>query len=131
MSAIDKYMKEIEADTKLDVFNVKDVQSKLPGTKHKWVGRLIRHKQNLQQLDEKLKIHKAKLLKQVKEEAPYNVSDPAVNRAIEEQQSVADIKKEIADEKLIIQFLEKIERIFSSMTFDIKNLTEIMKLETM
>ncbi len=32
---------------------------------------------------------------------------------------------------LIVEFLEKSERIFSGMSFDIKNITEIMKLETM
>jgi hypothetical protein len=131
MKVLDTYMKEVEADTKLDVFSAKDVQSKLPGIKHKWVGRLMRHKQNVISLERSLKSKKSNLLKQVKEEAPYKVSTPVAAKAIEDQPSVIDIREQIADEKLVIAFLEKVERIFSSMTFDIKNLTEIMKLETM
>ena len=37
----------------------------------------------------------------------------------------------INEEKLIVEFLEKIEKIFSSLTYDIKNIIEIMKLEQM
>ena len=131
MKTLDKYMQEVEADTKLDVFNVKDVQSKLPGIKHKWVGRLIRHKCTRDRLFQELEDKKKYLIKAVAKESGYNVSKPAAAKAVEQHESVVDIKKQISDEKMIITFLEKIERIFNSMTFDIKNLTEIMKLETM
>jgi hypothetical protein len=131
MKILDEYMEEMEADTKLDVFTAQTVQSKLPAIKHKWVGRLIRHKQTVIELEASLKTKKSTLLKQVKDEAPYKVSSPVAAKAIEDQPSVIDIRNKIAEQKLIISFLEKVERIFSSMTFDIKNLTEIMKLETM
>ena len=42
-----------------------------------------------------------------------------------------DINQQIKEHKLVIEFLEKSEKIFSSLTFDIKNLVEIIKLETM
>jgi len=35
------------------------------------------------------------------------------------------------ENRLIIDFLEKGEKIFTGMSFDIKNITEIMKLETL
>ena len=131
MKILDEYMEEMEADTKLDVFTAQTVQSKLPAIKHKWVGRLIRHKQKVIQLETSLKSKKSTLLQQVKEEAPYKVSTPVAAKAIEDQPSIVEIHNQIAEQKLVITFLEKVEKIFSSMTFDIKNLTEIMKLETM
>ena len=43
--------------------------------------------------------------------------------------SEESIDDDIRECDAIIEFLEKVERILNSMTFDIKNLTEIMKLE--
>ena len=45
--------------------------------------------------------------------------------------SVINLNKQIKDEYLIVEFLEKCEKVLSSMTFDIKNLVEIMKMETL
>ena len=124
-------MSEIEDDTKLDVFSVKNVQSKLPGTKHKWVGRLIRHKCNIRDLEQQIIDKKKYLIKAVSEESSYVVSKPQAEKAIMNHESILTLKRKLKDEELIVTFLEKVERIFNSMTFDIKNLTEIMKLETM
>ena len=41
------------------------------------------------------------------------------------------MQTEIDDCALLIEFLEKAEKLFSSMSFDIKNLIEIMKMETL
>ena len=41
------------------------------------------------------------------------------------------INEEMKENRLIIDFLEKGEKIFTGMSFDIKNITEIMKLETL
>lgn len=124
-------MQELDTDTKLDVFNVKDVQSKLPGIKHKWVGRLIRHKHNIVTLESRIVEKREQLVTAVQNEITYAVSKPQAIKAANNHESILKLKKQIKDEELIVSFLEKIERIFSSMTFDIKNLTEIMKLETM
>ena len=131
MDTINKYMQELDTDTKLDVFNVKDVQSKLPGIKHKWVGRLIRHKHNIVTLESRIVEKREQLVTAVQNEITYAVSKPQAIKAANNHESILKLKKHIKDEELIVSFLEKIERIFSSMTFDIKNLTEIMKLETM
>ena len=128
---INKYMQELDSDTKLDVFNVKDVQSKLPGIKHKWVGRLIRHKYNIVTLEARIVEKREQLVTAVQNEITYVVSKPQAIKAANNHESILKLKNQIKDEGLIVSFLEKIERIFSSMTFDIKNLTEIMKLETM
>jgi len=128
---LDRYLQEAEADASLDVFTVKDVQSKLPGIKHKWVGRLIRTKRKLGGLYEQKEDIKNNLLHKAKEQAPYKVSDAALEKSLKKTKTITDIDKEIREYKLIIDFLERTERVFSSMTFDIKNLTEVMKLETM
>ena len=47
MELLEKYIKEMGVDVELSEFEMKDVQMKLPAIKHKWIGRLVRHKGEL------------------------------------------------------------------------------------
>lgn len=131
MEILQKYIKEMGVDCELDEFNLKDVQLKLPAIKHKWVGRLVRHKGDLEQLT----YNKDNAIKQIAQEiidtATYQVTLASAQKAAEKHASIKKINEDIREQKLIIEFLEKGEKIFSSMSFDIKNITEIMKLETL
>jgi len=71
------------------------------------------------------------IAQEVIETATYQVTLPTAQKAAEKHHSIKAINEKIKEHKLIIEFLEKGEKIFSSMSFDIKNITEIMKLETM
>ena len=134
MSNTDKlaaYIEEMASDVELDELCVKEVQMKLPALKHKWVGRLMQHKSALGRLYNQKAVYKEKAVDAVKAEASYNMSDRAIETACETQPAIIDMNNQIKEHKLVIEFLEKSERIFSSLTFDIKNLVEIIKLETM
>jgi len=58
------------------------------------------------------------------------MSVPVAKQKVQTLEEVIDLNDEIEDMKLSLEFCEKAERILNSMTFDIKNLTEIIKLET-
>lgn len=134
MSNTDKltaYIEEMASDVELDELCVKEVQMKLPALKHKWVGRLMQHKSALGRLYNQKVVYKEKAVEAVKAEANYNMSDRAIETACETQPAIIDMNNQIKEHKLVIEFLEKSEKIFSSLTFDIKNLVEIIKLETM
>ena len=118
-------------DVELDEFNLKDVQLKLPALKHKWVGRLVRHRGDLQRYIANKDNIIRDVAKEVMETSTYSVTLPTAMKAAEKHSRVKDVNEKIKECKLIIEFLEKGERIFSGMSFDIKNITEIMKLETM
>lgn len=128
---IDRYLQEAEQDATLDVFTVKDVQSKLPAIKHKWVGRLIRAKRKLDQLHVQRDQIKTELMSAAKEQAMYKVSEASLEKSISKTKTIKEIDSQIREYKLVIDLLERTEKVFSSMTFDIKNLTEVMKLETL
>jgi hypothetical protein len=130
MDVLDEYMNELTIDTSLDEFSMRDVQMKLPAIKHKWAGRLIRTKIQIAALQKKRQGIIDSAIKQLIEQSPIKLSIPLARQRVESLDSVTEISSEISHTKLIVEFLEKIERILSSMTFDIKNLTEIMKLET-
>lgn len=130
MEILEQYIIELEKDVRVDQFNVRDCQMKLPAFKHKWVGRLMRHKHEVVKLKQKKHQIKKAVASKIQESSTYKVSKPIADKAAENHESIIDIQNNIEELAIIIEFLEKAERILSSMTFDIKNIVEIMKLET-
>ena len=125
------YIDEISEDVKVDELSVKETQMRLPAIKHKWVGRLMRHKAIINSLYGKKIAYKKAAAEKMKESTMYNVSEAAFDKLVNKQESIVDIDHEIKEHQLIVELLEKTEKIFNSFTFDIKNLVEIMKMETM
>ena len=130
MSVLDEYIRELQTDTALDEFTMKDVQMKLPGIKHKWTGRLVRCKIDIAKLKRKRSQTIDRLTDKLIERSPVRMSVPVAKQKVQTLEEVIDLNDEIEDMKLSLEFCEKAERILNSMTFDIKNLTEIIKLET-
>ena len=131
MQILDEYISELSQDVKIDEFSMKDVQMKLPAIKHKWTGRLIRTKL---EIDDNYR-EKSKLVRNLADmlikESPVTIGLPLALKKVEDHQKVRDINDKIKRLRLTVEFLEKAERILNSVTFDIKNLVEIIKLETL
>jgi len=130
MIILDQYIEELQQDTAIDEFTMKDVQMKLPGIKHKWTGRLIRTKIDLgaARRDKNRLINK--LSQQLMDQSPVKLSIPVAKQKVKTLDEVVEFDTKIDELALAQEFCEKAERILNSMTFDIKNLTEIIKLET-
>lgn len=131
MELLEKYIKEIAEDLKIDEFNIKDVQMRTPSRKHFWVARLINHKIDLEKLKKKKKSIMKSLIKIAEDNSPVTLSKLNLERSIEETNEIQDINEKIRENELIIELLEKTEKTFSSLTYDIKNCVEIMKAEQM
>ena len=129
MDIIAKYDEEIARDAHVDELNVKDVAMRLPAIKHKWVSRLIAHKRSLYQLEQQKEQLVEAALKRMKEKTDIQISNNAMKTKIDSSPQMKQINDDIADQKSIIDYLEHVESIFRYMTNDIKNVTEIMKLE--
>ena len=130
MNILDQYLTEFSEDTRVDEFNVKDVQMKLPGIKHKWVGRLMRSKIDINTLQRDKKTKIDELSKVLIAQSSIRVSEPIARRKVEEHQDVVTIDSKIRELEFLIEFCERAEKILSAMTYDIKNICDIMKLET-
>ena len=130
-STLEKYIEEMSKDVDVDEFNLKDVQMALPALKHKWVGRLMRHKHNINELMNAKTKTKADIATDIQNNASYKVAAAVAERQAGNHQTIMKLDRKIKEERLLVEFLEKAEKIFSSMTFDIKNITEIVKLETL
>ena len=126
MDVLDKYMTEMSEDTNINEFTMKDIQMKLPGIKHKWAGRLIRSKLDKGELIRKRRRLVSTMSNELIERSPVKLSFPIAKQKVEQHDTIIGMSEGIDDLVIIIEFLEKAERILNSMTFDIKNLTEIM-----
>jgi hypothetical protein len=122
-------MEEVEKDLVVNDFNIKETQLRLPARKHYWVARLIEAKSELQKLNDKEKKLQKKLAIKIKEEAPMHLTDKVISTLIDEQDEMFNIKDNKRDLTNVIEYLEKVEKIMSSMGFDIKNIIELNKLE--
>jgi hypothetical protein len=131
VNLLDQYISEIEKDLQINEFNLKESSLKTPARKHYWVSKLIYHKKNLLKLEKHKDILKREITKKIIEESPVKVTTPVAERATLSHEKIINIKNEIDEEKLIIEFLEKTEKIFTSVGFDIKNIIDIMKMEQM
>ena len=129
MPTIEDYIKEIEKDVEISELNVRDRQMMLPAIKHKYAGLLIRAKINLSTLYNKRADKKKDIGSLLQESSPYDLSDANAGKMAEKHDDVVKLSRDIRNKQLEIELFEKAEKIFSSMTFDIKNLIEIMKLE--
>ena len=130
-SIIEQYIKEMEQDVIFDDFSIKDTQMKLPAIKHKWIGRLIRHKQTIHELEREFEEIKTRLVSEAREKSSYNVTAPVLEKAVLKHKFLVDKRSDITQAKLVVELLEKTEKLFTSMSFDLKNLVEIIKMETL
>jgi len=48
---------------------------------------------------------------------------------VENSDGIKKITQEIEDVDLMIEYLERVEQIFKSMTYDLKNIVDISKME--
>jgi len=137
MSIIEQYMEELQKDMYIDELNVTQVAYTLPALKHKWVARLIRAKTQINLLEKRKKDCKDSIITKLNDSnisSNLKISPLALERSITNDDSfkktTQKIDEEIEDLKLIILYLEKIENIFKNMTYDIKNIIDLNKLET-
>ena len=126
---LEKYNKELTDFFAINEFNVKEVQLRLPGVKHLFVTRLIKHKQLEQKLKKAKENAKNRAAKEIEESSPVLLSSGTVQSAIEKSETIQKINQQIIDNSFIIEFLERTEKILSSTTYDIKNIVEITKME--
>ena len=124
-----KYKEAIERDLKIDQFNIHNKVNDIPSLKHFWVAKLIESKIEIKKLQRK----KTDLIKKVNESQDVGVklSTSSMNSVIAKSPVIAEINEQIEELELIVEYLEKAEKIFNSTTYDLKNAIELMKMEQM
>jgi hypothetical protein len=127
---IEKYNEEIKKYVTVDEFNMKQVQMDLPAIRHYWVGRLMFHKQEINKLKKIRKQAQQKITEKIEIEAPVGLNNKTIEEAKNNHPVIFKINEQIAEHELVVEYLSKIETNFRSLSYDIKNLIEIIRLET-
>jgi hypothetical protein len=120
------YQKEIVSDIQMDELTIKEKSMLVPIVKHKWVTRMMVHKVQLQKLEN----NKKQLIAKYASANPISLSKSTLDRIAKENPDVQKIQELIDNVSLLIEYLEKVEKLTSSLTFDCKNVIDIQKLET-
>ena len=127
---INQYLDEANIDTSLDRLDVSETQEQLVNNKHKWAARLINHKIKFN----KYKNDRSRLIavniEEYQQQQPVMVNKAIAEKAVQRKENIIDIDLKIKNEQLIIEFLDNIYKNITFATNDIKNLVELMKLET-
>jgi hypothetical protein len=129
MELLKQYTEELNNDLVINDLNVKEVQMRLPARKHFWVGRLINAKIELVKLEKKEKLTRDEVFKRINESATVVLSHATVVQAVNNSPEIVKITDQIKEYKYIIEYLEKVEKVFSQMTFDIGNIIKLIQLE--
>ena len=130
MDLFNQYTEEIQEDVKFDQINILEKQLSLPAIKHKWVSRLMSHKRNKNKLEQKKLDIKEEVLKTLSEKGiPTGIPKAALSAKVENSEAIKKINDELKETDIMIEYLEKVEKIMSSLTYDIGNATKIMTLE--
>ena len=96
-TTFEKYQAELEEELDLTDFNIKDVQMKLPGIKHKWVARLIQQKIELNKF-KKLKLDAIDtLITTLRRENSILYSDAVLAKQAEKHETVQKINEKIEE----------------------------------
>jgi flavorubredoxin len=130
MVLLDKYVKELETDVVLDELNLKEAALMLPARKAKWVSRLIQEKNALNELHRKRSKVLSEVVEEIRKESAIKLATPTLEKAAERHPTIIEITNEIDERRNVIDFLERVEKTMHSIGFDIKNLIEIIKMET-
>ena len=123
---ISDFQLELTNDIRMDELTIKEKAMLAPTTKHKWVARTTMYKSTLLKLDhtKKQKI-KAKTIN-----SPVALSKYARDEIMYNDDEVVSINACIDQVKVILDYLEKIEKLTGSLTYDYKNVIDLQKLET-
>ena len=102
---------------------------RLPARKHFWVARLMDAKRNRNILISKKKKLKKEVVVKVIADSPVRITQSAAETAAEKHESLVVINDKITELDCVIEYLEKVEKIFSNMHWEIKNIVDINKME--
>lgn len=128
LTTLNQYEAEFAEDSKINEMNIRDKQMMLPGIKHKYVAYLVKHKRKKYELESIKKQAISDLL--AKASPDIGLSTPAMSKKHEGHPAIKKINSLIEEQDIIISYLEKVEYITRSMTYDLSNLIKILELET-
>ena len=128
IETIESFAIEIKQDLELDEIDLREKQMLLPSIRHKWVGRLIRAKYDRAKTEKQRKRTIASLMKTA--ENLVAGSNRSKFESVKASDPVRLLDEQLIQYDLLIEYLDRVTDICTKVGFDVKNLLEIIRLET-
>jgi hypothetical protein len=129
METLKRYISEITKELDINEMNLKESSMRAPARKHFWVSRLINHKIDLNTYKKSKDNLVKSLIVKAEAASPVQLSKASLEKAVESTDEIKKINNQIKEEESIIEYLEKVEKIYSSLTYDIKNMVQMTSME--
>ena len=126
----EKLLEEIKQFLQFDELNLKEKQLMLPSIKHRYATIYIQTKIELSKLHADRKRLLRNVVLEINKESPVKLSTPSAERLASDHDSITELDEKIRNSELVLEICEKSEKILNSASYDIKNLVELIKLET-
>lgn len=126
---LNKYVQQIKADLEINQINIADVARSLPAKRHFWTARLIEHKCKINSLEKQKSIILKEVSSKISKDSPVALDNKNVLRVAESSEDIKSINEQIAENKLLVEFLEQVQKNFFTASHDIRNIVDIMKME--
>jgi len=131
MEILKRYISEINKELEINEMNLKESSMRAPARKHYWASRLINHKIELNTLVKSKNVLVKSLISKSEAASPITLSKINLEKTVEATDEVKKINEEIKENESIVEYLEKVEKIYSSLTYDIKNMIQMTSMEQM
>lgn len=131
MEILKRYISEINKELEINEMNLKESSMRAPARKHYWASRLINHKIELNTLVKSKNVLVKSLISKAEAASPVTLSKINLEKTVEATDEVKKINEEIKENESIVEYLEKVEKIYSSLTYDIKNMIQMTSMEQM
>ena len=70
------------------------------------------------------------MVEKLQEQSPVKLNLPVAERTVEKHSELAEMDERMKQLELIVELLEKSEKTLSATSYDLKNIIDIIKLET-
>ena len=88
------------------------------------------HKNEIAKLRKTRKIAITKVVDRLKGDSPLALTPKTLEASAEQHPLLIKIDEQLAENEMLVEYLTKIENNFRSISYDIKNLIDIVRLET-
>lgn len=129
MEILKRYISEISKELEINEMNLKESSMRAPARKHFWASKLINHKIELNTLVKSKNILVKSLMAKAEAMSPVTLSKINLEKTVEATDEVKKINDEIKETECIIEYLEKVEKVYYSLTYDIKNMIQMTSME--
>jgi hypothetical protein len=131
MEILKRYIEDIGKELDINEMNLKESSMRAPARKHFWVSKLISHKIQLNTLKKTKDIIVKSLVEKASNSSPVALTKSSFEKSIENTDEIKKINDELKEHESVIEYLEKVEKIYSSITYDIKNMVQMTSMEQM